>query len=49
MPKRLEELARQNERKENLYQEVLSYTTELEKYNSMLEQIKSHKQSLEMN
>ena len=45
--KRLEELARQNERKENLYQEVLSYTTELEKYNSMLEQIKSHKQSLE--
>ena len=45
--KRLEELAKQNERKDNLYQEVLSYTAEIEKYSSTLGQIREHKQTLE--
>lgn len=45
--KRLEELAKQNERKDNLYQEILSYTADIEKYSSTLEQIREHKKTLE--
>lgn len=45
--KRLEELAKQNERKDKLYQDAISYTTEVEKYSNQLEQIKNHKKELE--
>lgn len=45
--KRLEELAKQNERKDKLYQDAISYTNEVEKYSNQLEQIKNHKKELE--
>ena len=45
--KRLEELAKQNERKDKLYQDATSYTNEVEKYSNQLEQIKNHKKELE--
>ncbi len=45
--KRLEELAKQNERKENLYQDVISLTADTEKYSASLEQIQSQKSELE--
>ena len=45
--KRLEELAKQNERKDNLYQEVVSLTADTEKYASSMEQVQKHKNELE--
>lgn len=45
--KHLEELAKQNERKDKLYQDAISYTNEVEKYSNQLEQIKNHKKELE--
>ena len=45
--KRLEELAKQNERKDKLYQDAISYTNEVEKYSNQLELIKNHKKELE--
>lgn len=45
--KRLEELAKQNERKDNLYQDVISYTADAEKYAASLEKIRIHKDDLE--
>lgn len=44
---RLEELAKQNERKDKMYQDAISYTAEVEKFSSQVEQIKNHKQELE--
>lgn len=45
--KRLEELAKRNERKENLYQEVISLTSDLEKNSSIYNQAKNHRERLE--
>lgn len=45
--KRLEELAKQNERKDNLYQEVMNFTADSEKYAVSLEKIQNHKNELE--
>jgi uncharacterized protein YhaN len=45
--KRLEELAKQNERKDNLYQEVMNLTADSEKYAVSLEKIQNHKNELE--
>lgn len=44
--KRLEELAKQNERKENLYQEVISLTADLEKNSATLVKVREHKEEL---
>lgn len=44
--KRLEELAKQNERKETLYQDAITYTAEVEKYSGALQKIKQHKAML---
>lgn len=46
--KRLEELAKQNERKENLYQDAISLTADTEKYTASLEVVKNHKEQLEI-
>lgn len=43
---RLEELARQNARKDKLYQDVMTYTSEVDKTNEILEKIKAHKAEL---
>lgn len=45
--KRLEELAKHNERKDKLYQDVMSYTAEVEKNTATLDKIKEHKAELE--
>lgn len=45
--KRLEELAKQNERKDNLYQEIMVSTADVEKYTSSLEQIQVQKEELQ--
>lgn len=45
--KRLEELAKHNERKDKLYQDVMSYTAEVEKNTVTLDKIKEHKTELE--
>ena len=45
--KRLEELAKQNERKDNLYQEMNTITAELEKHTETLNQINEHKEELQ--
>ncbi|MFQ9516336.1 MAG: ATP-binding protein [Eubacterium sp.] len=45
--KRLEELAKQNERKDNLYQDVMNFTADSEKYAVSLEKIQNHKNELE--
>lgn len=45
--KRLEELAKHNERKDKLYQDVMSYTAEVEKNTATLDKIKEHKTELE--
>lgn len=44
--KRLEELAKQNERKDNLYQEITSITAELDKHTETLQQIEEHQENL---
>lgn len=44
--KRLEELAKQNERKDNLYQEIMVSTADIEKYTSSLEKIQVQKAEL---
>ncbi len=44
--KRLEELAKQNERKENLYQEVISLTADLEKNSATLVKVREHEEEL---
>ena len=44
--KRLEELAKHNERKDKLYQDVMSYTAEVEKNTATLDKIKEHKAEL---
>lgn len=43
---RLEELAKQNERKDNLYQDIVNFTADSEKYSISLEQIQAHKKNL---
>ena len=45
--KRLEELAKHNERKDKLYQDVMSYTAEVEKNTATLDKIREHKAELE--
>lgn len=45
--KRLEELAKQNSRKDKLYQDVMDYTAEVEKNSATLDKIKEHKAELE--
>ncbi len=45
--KRLEELAKHNERKDKLYQDVMSYTAEVEKNTATLDKIREHKAGLE--
>lgn len=45
--KRLEELAKQNSRKDKLYQDVMNYTAEVEKNVATLDRIKEHKAELE--
>lgn len=45
--KRLEELAKHNSRKDKLYQDVMSYTAEVEKSTAILDKIKEHKAELE--
>lgn len=45
--KRLEELAKQNERKDNLYQDVIAFTADSEKYAVALEKIQNHKNDLD--
>ena len=45
--KRLEELAKQNERKDNLYQEIMASNADIEKYTSALERIQEQKAELE--
>lgn len=45
--KRLEELAKQNSRKDKLYQDVMDYTAEVEKNTATLDKIKEHKAELE--
>lgn len=45
--KRLEELAKQNERKDNLYQEIVSLTADTEKYTASIAQVQQHKSELE--
>lgn len=45
--RRLEELAKQNERKDNLYQDIISYSADIDKYSSSLEQVEKHKSELE--
>lgn len=45
--KRLEEIAKQNERKDKLYQDVLIYTADVERNTSTLEKIKEHKAEIE--
>lgn len=45
--KRLEELTKQNNRKDKLYQDVMNYTAEVEKNTATLEKIKEHKAELE--
>lgn len=44
---RLEELAKQNERKDSLYQDIVNFTADSEKYSVSLEQIQLHKKELE--
>ena len=44
---RLEELAKQNERKDSLYQDVMNFTADSEKYAASLEQVQAHKKELE--
>ena len=44
--KRLEELAKYNERKDNLYQEMLTLTSDVDKYSESLKQTQEHKESL---
>lgn len=45
--KRLEELAKQNERKDSLYQDAMSFTAEVEKYTASMEEVKQQRQQLE--
>ena len=44
--KRLEEIAKQNERKDKLYQDVLIYTADVERNTSTLEKIREHKNEI---
>lgn len=45
--KRMELIAKQNERKDKLYQDALVYTADVQKYASSLEQINARKEELE--
>ena len=45
--KRLEELEKHNSRKDKLYQDVMSYTSDVEKNTATLDKIKEHKAELE--
>lgn len=45
--KRLEELEKHNSRKDKLYQDVMSYTAEVEKNTATLDKIREHKAELE--
>ena len=45
--KRLERIAKQNERKDKLYQDALVFTADVEKYSTSLEKVKEHKAEIE--
>ena len=45
--KRLERIAKQNERKDKLYQDALVFTADVEKYSTSLEKVKEHKNEIE--
>ena len=47
--KRLEELAKRNERKDALYQNVISYTADIDKYNISIEEISQQKSQITIN
>ena len=45
--KRLERIAKQNERKDKLYQDALVFTADVEKYSTSLEKVREHKAEIE--
>ncbi len=45
--KRLEEVAKQNERRDKLYQDILEYNLDVERYKQQLQSIENHKDNLQ--